>query len=42
LAKAIVTACKKEEKAWGGHNAKFSKIVDEVVGYEDDIKARLD
>ncbi|KAH6713100.1 glycosyl transferase [Leptodontidium sp. 2 PMI_412] len=42
LAEAIAKACKKEEKAWGGHNTSFAAIVDNVVGYEDDVRAQLD
>jgi len=42
LANAIGIACKKEEKPWGGHSSKFPGIVDSVLGYEDDVKARLD
>jgi beta-1,4-N-acetylglucosaminyltransferase len=42
LAKAIRIACQKEEKAWGGHNTSFATIVDSVVGYEEDVRARLD
>ncbi|KAH7419911.1 glycosyl transferase [Cadophora sp. MPI-SDFR-AT-0126] len=42
LAEAIAKACKKEEKAWGGHDTSFAAIVDDVVGYEDDVRAQLD
>ncbi|CZS92296.1 hypothetical protein WAI453_000178 [Rhynchosporium graminicola] len=42
LALAITKASQKEEKAWGGHNNSFAAIVDDVVGYEDDIRGRLD
>ncbi|KAE9377958.1 glycosyltransferase family 1 protein [Stipitochalara longipes BDJ] len=42
LAKAIEIACKKEDKVWVGQNASLAPIVDAVVGYEDDIRARLD
>ncbi|OWP06795.1 hypothetical protein B2J93_8852 [Marssonina coronariae] len=42
LAAAIRAACTKEEKAWGGHNTSFATIVDNVVGYEEDTRARLD
>ncbi|PVH85352.1 glycosyltransferase family 1 protein [Cadophora sp. DSE1049] len=42
LAEAIAKACKKEEKVWGGHNTSFATIVDNVVGYEDDVRAQLD
>ncbi len=42
LAEAIRGACTKEEKQWGGHNTNFAAVVDNVVGYEDDVRARLD
>jgi hypothetical protein len=42
LAEAIGIACKKEDKSWGGHNTSFATIIDNVVGYEDDVRARLD
>ncbi|PBP18618.1 glycosyltransferase family 28 domain-containing protein [Diplocarpon rosae] len=42
LAAAIRAACIKEEKAWGGHTTSFAAIVDDVVGYEEDTRARLD
>ncbi|EKD14422.1 uncharacterized protein L3040_005745 [Drepanopeziza brunnea f. sp. 'multigermtubi'] len=42
LASAIRAACAKEGKAWGGHNTSFAPIVDNVVGYEEDVRARLD
>jgi len=42
LAEAIRIACQKEEKAWAGHNTSFATIVDSVVGYEEDVRARLD
>lgn len=42
LAQAIKTACLKDQKAWGGHTSNFSQIIDEVVGFEEDVGARLD
>jgi len=42
LAAAIGIACQKGQKAWGGHTSRFSDIVDTVVGYEEDVRARLD
>jgi len=42
LAEAVRIACQKEEKAWGGHNTSFAAVVDGVVGYEEDVRARLD
>jgi beta-1,4-N-acetylglucosaminyltransferase len=42
LARAIGNACEKQEKAWVGHNTSLAPIIDAVVGYEDDVRARLD
>lgn len=42
LARAIGNACEKHEKTWVGHNASLAPIIDTVVGYEDDVRARLD
>ncbi|KAL2071583.1 hypothetical protein VTL71DRAFT_12818 [Oculimacula yallundae] len=42
LAEAIVKICQKEEKNWGGHNTSFAPIVNNVVGYEEDVRAQLD
>ncbi len=42
LAKAIKIACYKEDKPWVGQNSSVAPVVDEVLGYEADVRARLD
>ncbi|POS85304.1 hypothetical protein EPUL_003000 [Erysiphe pulchra] len=42
LPEAIQKACTKEPRAWAGHNASLAPIINDVVGYEEDLKAQLD
>ncbi|PMD56921.1 glycosyltransferase family 1 protein [Hyaloscypha bicolor E] len=42
LPNAIQIACQRGQRAWAGHNASFAQEIDKVVGYEDDVRARLD
>ncbi|TQS35010.1 hypothetical protein Golomagni_04584 [Golovinomyces magnicellulatus] len=42
LPEAIRKAYMKEIKAWTGKNASLAPIINDVIGYEEDIKAHLD
>ncbi|RKF63956.1 UDP-N-acetylglucosamine transferase subunit alg13 [Erysiphe neolycopersici] len=42
LPQAIRKACTKEPTPWAGHNASLAPIINDVVGYEEDLKAQLD